>query len=275
MTLFKPAAVSVLALLMATSAVSAQNIAAGIEVLDDRIDTISREAREDLARAEDRARFGAGDFRPGWSGSLALTYSGKSGNTDTQDFALGGRFNYNEGLWNHNFGFAFEYGEAANLTNKEEAFLIYDANYTLEGDFYAFILGRYKYDDFGPTERDGFIGVGPGYRIVNTADTAWRVQAGPGIRYTRDSAGVSETEGAGILASRFFYRVNETVFLTNDTDVLYSSVNTTTTNEFGVNIGMTDTLSTRLSYRAEYNSDPLPGTRSTDNTVGVSLVVGF
>ncbi|MGC1261535.1 MAG: DUF481 domain-containing protein [Jannaschia helgolandensis] len=31
------------------------------------------------------------------------------------------------------------------------------------------------------------------------------------------------------------------------------------TNDFGVNFRMTDTLSTRVSYRTDYTSNPLPG----------------
>ena len=63
--------------------------------------------------------------------------------------------------------------------------------------------------------------------------------------------------------------------LTNDTDILSSSADTVVTNDFGVNFRMTDTLSTRVSYRTDYTSNPLPGLKSTDNTVGLSLVVGF
>jgi putative salt-induced outer membrane protein len=52
-------------------------------------------------------------------------------------------------------------------------------------------------------------------------------------------------------------------------------VNTIVSNDFGVNFKVTDKMSTRISYRTDYNSDPLPGTTATDNTFGVSLIVGF
>jgi len=38
---------------------------------------------------------------------------------------------------------------------------------------------------------------------------------------------------------------------------------------------MSDNLSTRVSYRTDYNTDPVAGLKSTDNTLGVSLVLGF
>jgi putative salt-induced outer membrane protein len=63
--------------------------------------------------------------------------------------------------------------------------------------------------------------------------------------------------------------------LTNDTDVLGSSASTVVSNDLGLNFKMSDALSTRISYRTDYNSDPAAGRKSTDNTVGLSLVVGF
>jgi len=38
---------------------------------------------------------------------------------------------------------------------------------------------------------------------------------------------------------------------------------------------MSNNLSTRVSYRTDYNTDPSAGLKSTDNTLGVSLVLGF
>jgi len=65
------------------------------------------------------------------------------------------------------------------------------------------------------------------------------------------------------------------VALTNDTDILGSSTNEVFTNDLGVNFKVSDSLTTRVSYRSEYNSDPLPGLSSTDNSLGLSLVLGF
>src|SRR5690606_16566443 len=114
--------------------------------------------------------------------------------------------------------------------------------------------------------------VGPGYRIVNTPDMTWRVQAGIGIRYTKWGDDTSETETAGILGSRFYSKINENVFLTNDTDVIDSDAGMLVNNDFGVNVKLSDTFSTRISYLTEY--DEARAIR-TDNRLGVSLVMGF
>lgn len=264
---------SVAALLAAP--VAAQDALTGVEALDDRINDIRDDVEEDLRRGEDKERFGPLGVVQGWRGSLAMSASAASGNTDTGELSLAGRLTYGVNEWSHSFGFAAEYGEANNIRNEEKFFGTYEGSRYFTPEFYLFGTARAEYDNFATNKVDGFIGFGPGYRIVNTPETAWRVQAGPGVRYIESQTGTTNTETGFIASSRFFYSVSETVSLTNDTDILGSDLNTIATNDFGVNFKVSDTLTTRISYRSEYNSDPLPGFKSTDNTVGISLVVGF
>jgi putative salt-induced outer membrane protein len=253
----------------------AQDSVTGVGDLDDRIDDITEAATDDLERADDAARFGPNGVVQGLRGSAAVTASGSSGNTDTADLDLAGRITYGVGSWSHLFGFAGEFGESDGVTDEETIFGVYEGSRAFTPQLYAFGTGRLEYDSFATNERDAFLGGGLGYRIVNTSDFAWRVQAGPGIRYIEDQEGESDTEWAGIASSRFFYGLTDVVSVTNDTDILTSDADTTVDNDFGINYRLSSTLSTRLSYRTEYNSDPLPDTDSTDNTIGLSLVVGF
>lgn len=268
-------ATTVLVLSLAVPAFAQSNTVTGVTQLDDRIDDIDRDARRDLNRQNDAARFGENGVVQGFRGSAALTASGTSGNTDTGDLSLAGRLTYGQGSWNHLVGFATEYGESNGVNNEEEFFATYEGSRFFNPQLYAYGTGRYQYDGFDTNRQDAFLGLGLGYRIVNTEQVAWRVQGGPGVRYIEDQNRDSETEAAALISSRFFYQVNDTVSLTNDTDVLGSDEDFVLSNDFGVNFKINDTLSTRISYRTEYQSDPLPGLRSSDNTAGISLVVGF
>ncbi|MCR8725822.1 DUF481 domain-containing protein [Frigidibacter sp. ROC022] len=270
----KMASVSALALITAAP-VHAQAVLVGTDALDERIDDIQSDVEEELAKGEDDARFGGNQYAQGWSGGLSLGFAATSGNTDTADLSLGGRFRYGAGPWNHTFGFAVEFADDNGVRNKEEAFVVYDANRYFSDSFYVFGIGSVHYDAFATNEYDAFLGFGPGYRVVNTETVAWRIQAGPGVRYTQNQLGADATEFAGMASSRLYYKLTEMMFLTNDTDVLASKGSTVVTNDFGVNFKMTDMLSTRLGYRTEYDSDPLPGFKNTDNTLGASLVYGF
>lgn len=272
----KPHTLATLSLLAATVAAPgfAQTLI-GDREFDYRISDIEIEAERNIARSTDSARYTFGTGERFSTGSVSLTYSGTDGNTDTQDFAAGGRFTMRDGDWGHSIGFAFEFGESNGVKDEENAFLIYDVTRSFSDRFYVFGLARLEVDEFASNEKDAFIGVGPGYRVINQNDTAWRVQAGVGARYTELQNGTDDTEPAGIISSRFFYRINPMVSLTNDTDILGSEVNTLVTNDLGVSLAMNDQLSTRIGYRTEYDSDPLPGLEHTDNSLNVSLVYSF
>ncbi|MDR7124855.1 DUF481 domain-containing protein [Pseudotabrizicola sp. 4114] len=254
----------------------AQVAITGVEALDDRIDDINDDVADDLARAEDAARFGSPEFQPGFSGSASLGYSGKTGNNESQDITAGVRLRYAQGQFVQTIGAALDFAEANNTATKEDVFVVYDANYYFDQNFYGFALARLQTNGLAETvddnRRDAFLGFGPGYRIVNTPDVSWRVQAGIGVSYLQDGARNSTTETGYLAASRFFYRINDNFFVTNDTDVLKSDSALRANNDLGLNVKMTDAFSTRISYLSEYNDSRAI---KTDNKLGVSLVFGF
>lgn len=278
---------SVLALSVAVPAMAQDNLA-GTDALNDRIEDIERDVNEDMARAEDSARFGSPEYEEGLSGSVSLGYSGKTGNNESQDLAIGFRLRNASGPFVQTIGAVLDFSENSVEKTKEDIFVVYDANYYLNDNFYVFGLARLEQDGLGDTlttediangvvladkvQRDAYVGIGPGYRVINTPDMTWRVQAGIGVSYLKYGDDTSYTETGYLAASRFYARINDNVFLTNDTDVLSSDTALRANNDFGVNVKLTDTLSTRVSYLTEYNdSRPI----RTDNRVGISLVMGF
>ena len=254
----------------------AQSDITGSTAVNDQIDDIEIAVNRDMKRSEDAARFGNGDDNSGFSGSVSLGYSGKSGNTDSQDFTAGLRLRFAQGQLVQTIGAVVDYSELNSVSVTEDVFVVYDANYYINDKFYVFGLARVKSDGLAVLAtdyaRDGFLGFGPGYRIVNSDAVSWRVQAGIGVSYLEDGLGASTTETGYLVASRLFYKINDNVFLTNDTDFLDSDSALRINNDFGVNVKLTDVLSTRISYLSEYNDSRAI---RTDNKVGVSLVMGF
>ncbi|WP_145111484.1 DUF481 domain-containing protein [Cereibacter sediminicola] len=278
-----------LALLIGTTAVHAQvGTLTGTRQLEDRLEDIEEDIQDDIAEAEDPYRFGNPEFRPGFSGSASVGYSGSDGNTDEQNLTIGARLRHAQGPFVQNFGLVLDYAETDGNSDQEDIFMVYEGNYYFNEQFYGFVLGRAEFnglaDELDVTgdladvplgervKTDGFIGFGPGYRVVNRPDMTWRVQAGIGVSYLEFGDGRDETETGYIASSRFFWRFNENVFLTNDTDVLESSEALRVNNDFGVNFRMTDAFSTRVSYLTDYNE---ARAIRTDNKLGVSLVYGF
>lgn len=263
-------------LLLGATGGSAQTVLTGIDSVDDRIDDIDRSARLDLDRGNDAFRYGSPEYREGLSGSASLGYSGKTGATDSSEFSMGARLRMANGPRVQTLGVVLDFAESGSVKTKEDLFAIYDANYYFDDNLYGFALGRVKSDGLaetaGTVKTDAFVGVGPGYRVINTPDLSWRVQAGIGVSYLKDGAGASDTETGYIASSRLFWRMSETLFATNDTDVLKSDSALRVNNDLGFNVKMSDMFATRVSYLTEYNDSRAV---RTENKLGVSLVYSF
>lgn len=263
-------------LLLGATDGSAQTVLTGIDSVDDRIDDIDRSARLDLDRGNDAFRYGSPEYREGLSGSASLGYSGKTGATDSSEFSMGARLRMANGPMVQTLGVVLDFAESGSVKTKEDLFAIYDANYYFDDNLYGFALGRVKSDGLaetaGTVKTDAFVGVGPGYRVINTPDLSWRVQAGIGVSYLKDGAGASDTETGYIASSRLFWRMSETLFATNDTDVLKSDSALRVNNDLGFNVKMSDMFATRVSYLTEYNDARAV---KTENKLGVSLVYSF
>lgn len=267
-------AVSALALTLSAPAF-AQDAFSEVQAVDDRITDIQGGVSDDFARSNDAERYQSAAYNQGWDGSVALGYTTTSGNTDTTDLDVAARFHYGKGAWDHTFGLAIEYSEESGAASREAIFGTYDVNRYFTDSFYAFGMASINQDSFASNERSGFVGVGPGFRLINTPDHTWRVQLGAGMRYTLDADGLETNKTAGVAASRYYRRLSDTIFLTDDTDILFDGEDVSVSNDLGVNFQISDTMSTRISYRTEWEQNPLPGLENADNTFGVSLVIGF
>lgn len=270
----------------------------GATAVNDRIDDVYDDVQDSFDRSNDMYRHGF-NRQDGMSGSVSLSYSGRRGTSDAQNLEIGGRVYHSSGPFSQSVGVLVDYSEDNDgNADRRDVSAIYDGTYDFAPRTYGFILGRATVDGMvnddltsfddgtlsadradtldGRLKRDAFIGVGPGYRLIDNPTTTWRLQGGVGVRYTQqvdlsaDDRIQSNTETGYIASSRVWHAFNDATFVTNDTDYLESDVNKTVTNELGVNYRFTDNLIGRASYTTEYVSNR---DQRTDNTVG--LAVGF
>lgn len=247
----------------------------GQDAVADNVEAIEEQVQDDFDRGREARDFGPNQGRLGWSGSLAATANATSGNTDTAAMGIGARLGYFDGTNGHDFRLSYRYAEDEGDATANTLAASYDYSRFFTPDFFAFGKLSTKYDEFGPFERDSFVGAGIGYRFVNTADVVWSVQAGPGFRVAEESNGNRIEEAAGLLESKLFWSLSDDVFLSNDTAVLFSEADTAVSNDLGLNVSLSRALALRTSLRSEYHSDPLPGAEEWDHALGVSLVYSF
>lgn len=253
----------------AQTAINSPNQAADLN--EDLLDSIEDDAERDLDR------FGNEGRPDGFTGSFALRGIASAGNTDSVDIGAGADLNYVQGP--NGFEMELNYSYGADDGTKNEESLYYDFQYSrdINPRIFGFAKVQGSVDQFSSFENDTFVSFGAGYRIFNEADRQWTVQAGPGYRVAKlsDITSTDLGEGALGISSDYSQKLTDTVYLTNDTDVIGSSSDTVAFNDLAISVSMTDSLALRTSILTEYHTDPEPGFRSTDNTFGLSLVYSF
>ena len=268
------AAATALAALAAAGPLAAQTaVFTGQDAAGDRVEDIE----EDIADAAERdlPAMGNAGLERGFTGSVALRATATSGNTDTADLGIGARLNYFDGLNGNRFRLSYDYSESNGNVSGDSLLLGYDYTRELGRSAYAFAKVQAAYDDFASIEEDYFVGVGAGYRIFQTRDIAWAVQAGPGYRATRAPGGNWDEDAAYTVGSYYSNRISEGVFVTNDTVAIGSDGDALVTNDLALNVALAGNLALRTSLLTEYRTDPLPGFEEVDNKLGVSVVYTF
>ncbi|QHQ35921.1 DUF481 domain-containing protein [Algicella marina] len=266
------------ALVLATSVASvasAQNVFGGTNVAEDRNEDLLEDIEDDADR--DLDRFGNEGLPQGFSGSFALRGIANSGNTDSIDVGVGADLNYVTGANGFELQLSYTYGEDDGTKNEESLFYAFQYTREITPVIFGFAKVQGSVDEFSSFENDTFASLGAGYRIFNDADRQWSVQAGPGYRFAElsDITAGDVSEFAVGASSDFAQKLTDTVFLTNDTDVIWSDSDTVIYNDLALSVSMTNSLALRTSILTEYHTDPTPGFEHTDNTFGVSLVYSF
>jgi putative salt-induced outer membrane protein len=267
--------VTAIAAIIGTSA-SAQNLIGRDTIAGDRNEDLIEAIEDDAERELDR--FGNEGRPQGFTGSVALRGIVQSGNTDTTNVGIGTDMNYVLGPNGIELQLNYAYSDD-DETDAEES-LFYGLEYTrdLNPQFFGFakLQGSADSATDAQFETDTFVSFGAGYRIYNESDVQWSVQAGPGYRFAElnDLTEGDVSEGAFGVSSDYAHKLSETVFVTNDTDVIWSESDTVVFNDLAVNVAMTETLALRTSILTEYHTEPADA-EDTDNTFGVSLVYSF
>ncbi|WP_427789875.1 DUF481 domain-containing protein [Brevundimonas diminuta] len=220
-----------------------------------------------------------------WTGEGSFGAGFTSGNTDTSDMGLGLKLSRKTGDWKVALEALADYGKTDGVETKNRMFLAGQADRDFGPRAYGFGRASHERDEFSGFESRTFLGAGAGYRVIVSERTNWAVEGGPGVKFdeVRQTTlpgpvvvpGETETSFSFIAGSRFSHAFNDSVKLTNDTNVLYAKTSTQLTNSLAVTAALTGALSARFSIDVRHDTDPPFGFDKTDTATRVSLVYGF
>lgn len=244
----------------------------------DAVDDIEEDIADD--RERDLGRFGNEGRELGDYGSVAVRAIAVQDDSGTSvDVGLGLRFGTYDGINGYDVTASYAYGETDGVKTEDTLLAGIDYRRDLNDTLFAFGKLEAGFDNMADTagdfSQDIFVGAGLGYRIYNTADLQWSVQAGPGYRTSKRVAMADVSEAAASVSSNVFKSLSDATYVTNDTDVIYSETATTLVNELALNVAMTETLSLRTGLTTSFNSETDADLSEGVNTLGVSVIYNF
>ena len=187
--------------------------------------------------------------------------------------------------WTHKLDLITDYRRNNGRTQREQFRLTYEPNYQIDKDFFAYGLAQFERDRLqGYSGRYSLSG-GIGYKLVNTDQIALSAKLGPAVRYSQFTVNEDETRLAALVGIDFEWQLAEKLKFTQDANavaetggaavIFIDSANTSINLVSGIEAGVTNRLTTRLSWTLDYNSDPPPGGVTTDTLSRFTLIYGF
>lgn len=248
---------------------------------EDEIETI-RLAYEDRLAAEETEREAAkieavrtAGILENWDGRGEIGGFQSTGNANvvgiTAALALT-KTGYN---WRHRFNGRVDYQETNNVVRREQYLATYEPNRKLTDRIFVFGFGQYERDQFQGFAQRYTLSSGLRYELVDDGAVTLSAKAGPAWRSTNFIDGTNLNEIAALGAFDVSWKITENLTLTNNSNVILQSSNSTLVSQSGAIAKISGKLSVRLSHTIEYNTQPPVGSVTTDMLSRITLIYDF
>jgi putative salt-induced outer membrane protein len=214
-------------------------------------------------------------FTEGWSGSGEAGGFISSGNTNTKGVAIGVNVTKETRRWTHALRGFVDYQRQDGITSRERYFAGYEGHYNITPDFFALLTLSYERDPFSGFDRRFAQSLGLGYKVINSDKVKLSVEAGPALRQTNYTNGISDNAFAARGAANFEWQINDALKFTQTGVLFYDSFNTSTQAISALTAKLTGALSARASFQFNSESNPPAGRKSSDTTSRVTVVYSF
>lgn len=214
---------------------------------------------------------------PEWTGEGAFSAGTTTGNTETTDLGLGLKLRHDGGDWAQSGEFVADYGETDSVESKNRLFAAGQVDRLFDPRLSGYGRVTWERDAFSGFENRYFAGLGLAWKAVESDAMKWTLEGGPGykvdeIRETLTTPAETEESFGARAGSKFDYAFNESVSLSNNTEIVYSQTSTQISNVIALTANLWGNLSARISLDIRHDTDPLPDFEATDTATKFSLV---
>lgn len=232
----------------------------------------------------------------GWSGKGEAGISLVGGNSESEIITAGLQLGKKVGKWEHNAELSILKSESefvddtgAKETRETADSLLagWISKYTFSKRTFAYGDLRYLDDKFDSFDAVVTVSAGLGYKVLMREDVKWDVSLGLGYRDTEydgdipdavlEADGLDRDIGEATLVASSMYKnqLTDTTLFTNDTRIEGASDNSYAQNVTALSVKMTDALALSVKHDVRHNTDPAPGSTSTDRITSFNVVYSF
>lgn len=212
-----------------------------------------------------------------WTGEGAFNAGFTTGNTETRDAGVALRAKHTGDNWTQLGEFTADYGDTNEVESRNRLSAAGQVDRIFSNEWSGYTRLTWERDEFSGFENRYFLGVGAAFKALDTPDTKWTLEGGPGykideVRATDTTLAATEESVGGRAASRFSHSFNERVQISDTTEVVASQTSTQVLNSLALTANLMGNLSARVSFDVRHDTDPLPGFEPTDTATKFSLV---
>jgi len=214
-------------------------------------------------------------IRP-WEGKIQAGASYASGNSD--NLAIGIKLDAarTAGDFVHNFKAFLDYSESNDITNQDRWGASYKLDYKFNPITYAYGRISYENDSFSGYDYRLFVGAGLGHFLYDRERFVWKVEAGPGYRYSPVALSDEiEKQFAAYASSEINWIIREGVTFDQDFNLTWTSPSTTYQSITGLTTVLTESISMGIEFEYRYETNPPMGRFKSDEIARATLVYGF
>lgn len=240
-------------------------------------------AAAEKARKEEQIR--TAGVLENWSGQGQVGAFHTSGNSNNTGVTLSLALNRAGIDWTHRLRATADYQRSNGRTSREQLLVAYEPRYQIRKDLFGYALAQYESDRFQGFDSRYSVSGGLGYKLIDSKAAQLSVKAGPSWRRVDYLDGTSDNAFGALAGMDFDWQLADRLKLTQDANLVADTggsaaifVDSTSTSVLlttGLEAKVSDSLSTRVSYSVDYDSNPPTGAVSTDTQSRFTLVYGF
>jgi putative salt-induced outer membrane protein len=211
-----------------------------------------------------------------WKGKVQAGASFASGNSDNLAVGLALDATRTAGDFAHNVTAFIDVAESEDVVTQKRWGASYQLDWSFSERSYAYGRFSYEEDEFSGFDYRLFAGAGVGHFLYKSEPFIWKVEGGPGFRYSPiDDTREIDQQFAAYASTELDWIIRDGVVFEQDVNVTWTEPTTTIQSISALTTDLTESISTSLAFEYRYETDPPPGRVNDDTVARASIVYGF